>query len=95
MMDKWSGPGGFKDTTEEAIDVLMAKDEEYRQDLDEIQRVADVDFNAIYRTMEDTRLNALEPYIATNDELLSGYEKQVEYIRDTLIPQLGDLQDEY
>ena len=95
MMDKWSGPGGFKDTTEEAIDALMAKDEEYRQDLDEIQRVADVDFDLIRDTIDDTRLNVLDPYIETNKDLLHTYEEQVDYIRDNLIPQIQDLQEEY
>ena len=95
MIDKWSGSGGFKETTEEAIDELISKDEEYRQDLDEIQRVAEVDFDQIRNTIDDTRLSVLNPYIETNKDLLHTYEDQVDYIRNYLIPQIQDLQNEY
>lgn len=95
MIEKWSGKDGFKETTETAINDLMKKDEEYRQDLDKIQETANVDFEKIKQTMNDTRIQALEPYIQSNKDLLTGYENQVKYIVNTLIPKLQALQHEY
>lgn len=95
MIDKWSGENGFKETTEDAIDELMEKDEEYRQDLDEVQETADVDFEKIKQKMDDVRIQSLEPYIQSNKDLLTEYKNQVNYIVGTLIPKLKALQAEY
>ena len=74
MIDKWSGKDGFKETTEAAIDDLVVKDKEYRKDLDKIQETADVDFDKIRKTMEDTQIYALKPYIQSNKDLLTEYD---------------------
>ena len=95
MIDKWSGPDGFKETTEEAIDELMDKDQDYRDDLKEIETTAGVVFDDIKDTMNDTRIDALDPYIDRNEDLIDTYDEQVRVIRDDLLPQLGDLEDQY
>jgi len=95
MMDQWSGPDGFKESVEAAVDELMEKDQEYRDDLDKIQETAGVVFDDIKNFADDTRLNALEPFIQANDDIINRYEEQVNYIVSDLIPALQDLQSEY
>ena len=95
MMDQWSGPDGFKESVEAAVDELMKKDQEYRDDLDKIQKTAGVVFDDIKKAANDTILNALNPFIQANDDIIDRYEKQVDYIVKELIPVLKDLQDEY
>lgn len=81
MIDKFSGPGGFEDTTTGSMDALSQATQDYQNDLDDVENQAGITFDEI-RNGQDDVLDRMP-------DMINDAEDYVEVMQD----ELSELQD--
>lgn len=94
MIGKFStDPESFKNTTQNTIEELMDADQDYRNDLQKIQDVAEVSFNSIKEGVDED-IDSTQELIENNDDLIDTYEDLLDQFQD-VIATLKDMQNAY
>ena len=93
MIDKIAGEGGFAEVCKDAFEELDKATEDYTTSLEELQKQADIDFEAVKNGIDETII-ATEELLADNTQLIDSYNAEVEAIKDVL-EQLEDLITKY
>ena len=93
MIDRIAGEGGFAEVCKDAFEELDKVTEDYTSSLEELQKQADVDFEAVKNGIDETII-ATEELLADNTQLIESYNAEVEAIRDVL-EQLDSLITKY
>lgn len=94
MIGKFStDPESFKNTTQNTIEELMDADQDYRDDLQKIQDVAEVSFNSIKEGIDED-IDSTQELIENNDDLIDTYDDLLDQFQD-VIATLKDMQDAY
>lgn len=81
MIDKFSGPGGFEDTTTNSMNALSQATQDYQNDLDDVENQAGITFDEI-RNGQDDVLDRMP-------DMINDAEDYVEVMQD----ELSELQD--
>ena len=94
MIGKFStDPESFKNTTQNTIEELMDADQDYRDDLQKIQDVAEVSFNSIKEGIDED-IDSTQELIENNDDLIDTYDDLLDQFQD-VIATLKDMQNAY
>ena len=81
MIEKFAGPGGFKELTVASMEALSKATLDYKADLEEIQRTANVSFSNIRNAIDPT-ITKTQQLIRDNDALNREYTEQIQLIKD-------------
>ena len=93
MADAFAGEGGFLGVCKDAFEELNQATKDYEDSLDEIQKVANVNFDEIGKGI-DKVIGQSEELVKDNDELTQTYNDQLDAIQG-VIDQLDTLIDKY
>ena len=93
MIDTIAGKGGLIQTYEEAFTSLKQNINNYKNSLNEIQEVAQVNFNEISQGT-DVNIDRVQSLIDINDKLIDKYADEVEAIQQ-VISQVQELTKKY
>ena len=93
MADKVAGEGGFIPVCEEAFENITEATEDYKDELDEMARVAGVDLNDVKQGVDDLAISFAD-LVEKNDDLLDRMDKEMDAISD-LKDAAHELKKEY
>ena len=93
MIDRIAGEGGLAEVCKDAFEELDKATEDYTTSLEELQKQADVDFEAVKNGINET-ITATEELLTDNTQLIESYNAEVEAIKDVL-EQLDGLITKY
>ena len=99
MADAFAGEGGFLGVCKDAFDELNQATKDYENSLNEIQKVANVNFDEIGNGI-DKVIGQSEELVKDNNELTQTYNDQLDAIQgvidqlDTLIDKYGQAKEE-
>lgn len=81
MIEKFAGPGGFKEMTVASMEALSKATLDYKADLEAIQQAANVSFSNIRNAIDPT-ITKTQQLIRDNDALNREYTEQIQLIKD-------------
>ena len=93
MADKIAGQGGFIPTCEEAFENITEATEDYKDELDDMARVAGIDLNDVKQGVDDLA-DSFGDLVEKNDDLLQRMDAELTAIED-LANAAHNLMEEY